>query len=126
MNLKLEVAVVGPTQAVDLKALVREKGEDWAVAAIVEGSIGYNDPASAKRVLTAFLQGETQYWSERCMCCFDYDLGKMMRYDLEGFLRQEESLPDKVERIIAFVRQWAKRDEGPLSTIGLLYPSLGL
>lgn len=75
---------------------------------------------------TLFLRGEAQYWSERCISCFDYDLGRMMRYDLEGFLRQEESLPDKVERIIAFVRQWAKRDEGPLSTIGLMYPSLGL
>lgn len=114
------------TDKIDLKALVQEKGEDWAVAAVVDGSIGYYDPRGARRVVKQFMAGETKCFSERCMCCYGSDLEKMMRFDLESFLYREKHSPENVAKVIAFVQQWAKLPEDPLSGIGLMYPTLGL
>ena len=120
------MVIATKTDQIDLKALIAEKGEDWAVAAVVDGSIGYYDPAGAQRVVKMFMAGETKCYSERCMCCYGNDLEKMMRADLEYFLQREQHSPTQVAVVLEFVKSWAKVDEGPFSMTGLMYPSLGL
>ncbi len=119
-------AIATKAEPLDLKALIAEKGEDWATAAVVDGSIGYYEPAGARRVVRMFMAGEKHCYSERCMCCYGNDLEKMMRADLEYFQRREQHSPDAVAKVLEFVKAWAKRPSDPLDTIGLMYPSLGL
>jgi len=123
----LVAAIVTKAEPLDIKAVIIEKGEDWATAAVVDGSIGYYEPAGARRVVQMFLNGEKHCYSERCMACFGNDLEKMMRADVEYFLRKEGYAPTSVAVIIEFVKRWAKSDDnGAFSITGMMYPSLGL
>jgi hypothetical protein len=110
----------------DLKALIEQKGEDWAVAAIVDGSIGYYTPLSARMVVKAFLKGATKCWSERCIACFKGDLEVMLMDDFQRFLHLEEIQPDRVPRILNYCKEWERVDTDPLSTISMLYPTLNI
>ena len=110
----------------DLKTLIQEKGEDWAVAAVVDGSIGYYSPVGARHVVQDFLAGHKQCCSERCLACFGGDMAKMVRNDLERFLYVEEHQPERAARVVAFCRQWERvENPGDISGIGLAYPTLG-
>ncbi len=51
----------------ELRNILKEKGMDWLVAAMVDGSIGYHTPQGAKQLIEGAMQGETKSWCERCM-----------------------------------------------------------
>jgi len=110
----------------DIARLLQEKGETWAVAAMIEGSIGYHSPQSAKRIIEDYKKGERQCWCERCMCCYGADLEKMILQDLTSFERMEKELPDRAKRIIAYCEAWEKvAANDMLNSVGLMYPGLG-
>ncbi len=64
-----------------LKEILQEKGEDWLIAALVDGSIGYHTPQGAKRLIESALQGETKDYCERCLAVYKGDLLRMIEYD---------------------------------------------
>ena len=109
----------------EVQEAINKKGTDWVVAAMVEGSIGYHSPGSARRLVKDYLEGRRTDYCERCMACFSCNLEKMIKYDIQTFERLEEILPAKAKRIIAFCKKMEDLDCIQQTTVGLLYPSLG-
>ena len=62
---------------VKLSTILEEKGMDWLVAALIEGSIGYHSPKHAKILVERAVAGEVKDYCERCVACFNCDLMKM-------------------------------------------------
>ncbi len=109
----------------DIARLLKEKGETWAVAAMVEGSIGYHAPDNARRLVKDYQGGRRQDWCERCLCCYGADLEKMILQDMLSFENMEKSLPERAKRIVDFCAQWEKvAPKDMLNAAGLMYPGL--
>ncbi len=111
---------------IDLKKVLDEKGMDWLVAAMVEGSIGYHSPPGARRLIEGALAGETKDYCERCLACFKGDLLQMIESDIEGMRCVEEKNPKKFKRVMDAVRQIASLDAQGQTAAGLMYPTMGI
>lgn len=105
---------------------IEEKGEDWVVAALFDGSLGYHTPSHARRLIRRFMEGHRKDWCERCLSVFDSKLDVMMYADITGFERVERRDPEKVRKLIEFVREVEKLDQVDQIGIGLMYPSMGV
>ena len=106
--------------------VIKEKGIEWTIAAMVEGSIGYHSPKHANSILRDFTNGKTKSYCERCSACFKEDLDAMLSYDIEIFLLLEERDPDKVQRIINFTKSISELSNEDQTTIGLAYPTTNI
>jgi len=111
---------------VELSTILEEKGMDWLVAALIEGSIGYHSPKHAKILINRAIAGELKDYCERCVACFNCDLMKMIERDVEIFERLESRDPQRSERIVSFSKQIAKLDEEGQSLVSLAYPTMGV
>jgi hypothetical protein len=107
-----------------LIAVIEEKGMSWVIAAMVEGSIGYHTPAHAKKLIEAFLNGEKENFCERCYCCYNANLEKMILSDVKSFECLEEYNPQKVERIIKYTEKMMGVDTMTAMTGSLMYPTM--
>jgi hypothetical protein len=109
---------------ISIEQVLKEKGEEWIVAAMVEGSIGYHSPQGAKQLIRDYINGKQFDACERCYCCYGGDLEAMILSDVERFLYLEKHNPKKVERIINFVKQTAKLSNIGQMTASMFYPTL--
>lgn len=82
---------------------LEEKGEDWLCAALVDGSIGYYTPASARIIVQEFKRGETESYSERCIALYRCNLLKEMIHDIRSFERRENYDKEGAQRLIRTV-----------------------
>jgi hypothetical protein len=105
-----------------LKTL-EEKGDDWVVAAMIAGSIGYHSVGDARILIEDIRNGRTADACERCIACFKGDLLSMVKYDIDGFKRVS---PAKVEHLVKTVQQLEKLSTVQQVTIGLMYPTAGV
>lgn len=105
-----------------LKTL-EEMGEEWVVAAMIEGSIGYHSPAHARRLIENIKKGETEDYCERCATCFKRDLLAMMKHDIDGFRHVSQA---KVERLLIAVQQLDRLSPVQQMTFSLMYPTAGV
>lgn len=87
--------------------VIKHKGEAWVIAALVDGSIGYYSPHSAKIALEDYQRGSNESWAERSMACFHCDLLKEILHDIKGFarLRTYENGPARQDLLIQFVQK---------------------
>jgi len=111
---------------VELSTILEEKGMDWLVAALIEGSIGYHSPKHAKILIERAVAGEVKDYCERCVACFNCDLMKMIERDVEIFERLEARDPQRSERIVNVAKQIASLDEEGQSLVSLAYPTMGV
>ncbi len=111
---------------VELSTILQEKGMDWLVAALIEGSIGYHSPKHAKILINRAITGELKDYCERCVSCFNCDLMKMIERDVEIFERLEARDPQRSERIVSFAKQISNLDEEGQSLVSLAYPTMGV
>ncbi len=111
---------------VELNTILEEKGMDWLIAALIEGSIGYHSPKHAKILIERAVAGEEKDYCERCMACFNCDLMKMIERDVEIFERLEERDTQRSERIVSVAKQIASLDEEGQSLVSLAYPTMGV
>ncbi len=104
-------------------SILEEKGEDWVVAAMVEGSIGYHSPAHARILINDIKDGRTTDACERCLAFFKGDLLAMVNHDIKGFSHVS---PAKVTRLVGAVK--GLEHAGPIQQIswGLMYPTAGV
>jgi len=102
---------------------LKEKGDDWVIAAMIEGSIGYHSVEDARILIQDIKNGRTTDACERCLSCFKGDLLAMVKYDIDGFKRVS---PAKVERLIKAVQQLEKLSTVQQVTFGLMYPTAGV
>jgi hypothetical protein len=107
-----------------IETTLQEKGKEWIIAAMVDGSVGYHDPEHAERLIRDYLNGIRESWCERCIACFDADLEKMILSDIEMFERLEQRDPEKTKRIIEFVQRLMKTDETTRMTVSMMYSTM--
>jgi hypothetical protein len=110
----------------ELKKLLKEKGMDWLIAAMVEGSIGYHSPKHAKRLIEDALNGQINDYCERCMACYGCDLLKMIESDIRDMKCLEEHVPTKFQRVIEAVKQITGLSAEDQVVVGLMYPTMGI
>lgn len=107
-----------------IEKVLKERGMNWLIAAMVEGSIGYHTPMHAKNDIQRYIDGQREEYCERCLSCFRGDLEEMILFDIRVFQSIEEINPEKAKRIIQFVEKSMKLDYISQETIGLLYPTI--
>lgn len=106
-----------------LKEIVKEKGMLWAIAAMVEGSIGYHSPKSAEIRIKALMEDRYVMGCERCSAVFGGDSIAELEYDFKYFKAVEERNPERVKKIMQIVEKVAKWSPEAQMAFGLLYPT---
>lgn len=105
---------------------LEEKGEDWVVAAMVEGSIGYHTPRHARLLIKRFREGEREDWCERCLAVFKRNLVRMIYHDIRVFESLEKRDPEKAKRIIELVKKVEGLKPEEQIAVGLGYPTMNI
>lgn len=110
-----------------INAIINDKGRAWVIAALIDGSIGYYCPTSADIFIKNLERGETKSFRERSMACFDADALEEFWHDIKYFLRAEETDPEKVKRLVAFVeRTQGKLSDSQSMAFSSLYPTANI
>jgi|GEM_PF-3449359 len=94
----------GPTRE-QLVKTVKERGKAWAIAALVDGSIGYHTVESAEQMINDLLAGKSLGGSERCMCCFHNDGVAEIAHDFRYFGGKDEYSKDRVRTLENYVKE---------------------
>ena len=109
----------------NIQKALDEKGDNYVIAALIEGSIGYHTHDHAKRIVADFRNGEEKCYCERAAALYNYDLLLMVDDDVRLMQRIEEFNPDRVKHLIAFTEATSKLDSEKQETLGLMFPTLG-
>ena len=110
-------------KVISIEQTLKEKGELWLIAAMIEGSIGYHSPEHAKQLIQDYMNGERTDSCERCYCCYGSDLEAMIMRDVEYFLYLEKHNPEKVARITEYAKQTINLSGIEQMTASMLYPT---
>lgn len=91
-----------------LKKIVEEKGMLWAMAAMVEGSIGYHSPKSAEIRIRQLMEDRCVQGCERSSAIFGGDSIEEIEHDFKVFQAVEEQDPERAKRIMQIVEKVSK------------------
>jgi hypothetical protein len=108
-----------------VKKIVEEKGLDWLITAMIHGSIGYHSYLSAKHMIHNVLKGKYA-GCERTSACFKGNPIKEILSDARCFEDIERRDPQRVKRILEFVKATSNLDWIQQTTLGLAYPTMGI
>jgi len=109
-----------------LKKIVEEKGKLWAIAAMVDGSIGYHSFTSAEIRIRELMEDRYVSGCERSFACFGGDSIEAIAHDFRYFKAVEERDPEKAKRIIEFVNKTSKMSHMGQWAISSLYPTMNI
>jgi hypothetical protein len=115
--------------------IVKKRGKAWAVAALVDGSIGYYSVENGAQIIEDLLAGRSLGGSERCMCCFKNDGVAEIDHDFHYFANKD-TYPEGVARVrllvnyvegVLRVNESCGRARGWLEqmTESMMYPTRG-
>jgi len=110
-------------KVISIEQTLKEKGELWLIAAMIEGSIGYHSPEHAKRLIRDYMNGKRNDGCERCYCCYGSNLQEMIMRDVEYFLYLEKHNQEKVERIMEYAKQTMNFSDIEQMTASMMYPT---
>lgn len=82
---------------------IKDKGENWVIAAMVDGSIGYYSPCIAARMLQKILKDGRSY-SERGMCCYGGDGLEEVSHDISCLRSIEARDQERVRQLVLYVQ----------------------
>lgn len=85
--------------------IVKERGKAWAIAALVDGSIGYHSVESAEQMIEDLVKGKRIIGCERTMCCFKNDGIAEIDHDLNYFAGKDGYAPDRVRLLVNYVKE---------------------
>jgi hypothetical protein len=108
-----------------VKEYVELKGMDWAVAALVDGSVGYYTYDRAKRFLEYVLKGRN-WFTERTMACFEANAAKEALHDFKYFEYVEKNDPEYVRRLIKVLKNTQGLNTIEAWTFSCMYPTMML
>jgi len=107
-----------------IRNTLAQRGRDWVIAAMVEGSLGYHTPADADLLISDLIErGRTRDWCERCLVCYGGDLVAMIHSDIVTFERLEKVNPHRARQVVDFVKKVKRISATQQQTLGLLYPT---
>lgn len=100
--------------------------EEWLIAAIVDGSVGYYSPQQARKLLNEWRSGKRKCFSERCMALYGCDLGRMLLSDFRKFehLHERGLTAPVLERVRAWLSVEESIDPATAMELSLMYPTL--
>ena len=99
-----------------------EHGEDWLLAALIEGSTGYYQPKSAMNgVVEPYKRGEEVCYSERAYACFRGDLIWMLWCDVDTFNMKDPAIQQQKLLYVKWARGHSDEAQDSLS---MLYPTM--
>ena len=106
-----------------VEQVIREKGEEYVIAALFVDSVGYWNPEAAKNQLEIWKRGHDTCAAERTICMFNYNFTEELCSAIQyfEFLSEEEK-----QKYINFVKQLSKLDHTSQITVGLMFPSGGI
>jgi hypothetical protein len=114
-----------PTQYLYIKTRVEKYGMLWAVAAAVDGSIGYYTYDIAKDLIESVLGGEP-FCSERTLACRHGDARYELALDLYCMEEATARDKEKVKYLMEFVKRLKGLDWVTSATISAIYPTLSI
>ena len=106
-----------------LSQAIKEHGEDWVAAAMVDGSIGYYSPRAAVSQIKS-IASTGRGAAERTIACFRGDVLSELQHDIERFVRIELDNPEHVAGLKSALTDMIGMDFGKSETLGLLYPTI--
>jgi len=108
-----------------IRKYVRDKGLEWVIGAVVDGSIGYHSYGSAKRLVEGVLANR-YVGCERTSCIFNGDASKEILRDIRLFEDLERRKPEKVKRILELVKKMKSLNMIQSWTLSMAYPTLNI
>ncbi len=108
-----------------IRKYVAERGLEWVIGAMVDGSIGYHSYWSAKHLIESVLANEYAC-SERTIAIFNGDPSKEILRDIRLFEDLERRNPEKVNRILKLVERMKSFDVIQEWTLSAAYPTLNI
>jgi hypothetical protein len=106
-----------------IRKCVNEKGLEWVIAAMVDGSVGYHSHSSAENLLKHVLAD--QFWvCERTTAMYKGDASEEILHDIRCFEALERVEPETVKRIVEFVKKTSNLDVIQSWTFSAMYPTL--
>jgi hypothetical protein len=105
-----------------VKEYVELKGMDWAIAALVHGSVGYHTYRSAKNLLESVLKGRN-WVCERTMACFEGNAAKEALHDFKCFEYLEKNDPEYVRRLVKIIKNTEGLNTVEGWTFSCMYPT---
>lgn len=109
----------------EIEELIKDLDEDWLIAALVEGSIGYYSPHSGMMTLHNMIN-EGDNYSERNMTVFHGNPVEELKSDIQHFKWIAQNNPAEAKRLIEFVR--ANKEDSDFArngTFSSMYPTRG-
>jgi hypothetical protein len=106
-----------------IRKAVADKGLEWVIAALVDGSIGYHTYHSAKNLIESVLANEFTS-CERTSACFNGDASAEILADIRYFEALEKRNPERVKRVVEFTRKMANLDTIQSWTLSAMYPTI--
>lgn len=100
---------------------LEEKGEEWVIASLVEGSCGYHTVRHAKRLIDDFKNGFETSGCERCLAIYNGDLLFMLWRDIDNFSKLPE---ERVKLVLQYVRAVKDLEDIKQIELGLMYPTM--
>ncbi|MFA7206305.1 MAG: hypothetical protein WC102_08260 [Saccharofermentanales bacterium] len=108
----------------EIDGALKNKGDDWVIAALIDGSIGYHTYNDAKRLIQSYKDGETEDWCERCMACYGCSLIHMMYSDVHRMFINEEHCPNLIAPLLNRVKSMSILNDSDSMMVSLAYPTL--
>jgi len=108
-----------------IRRYVRDKGLEWVIGALVDGSIGYHSYLSAKRLIDRVVANKFAL-CERTSAIFNGDASKEILWDIRLFEDLEKRNPDKVKRILELVKRMKSLNMIQSWTLSMAYPTLNI
>lgn len=105
-------------QVID-KAL-EEHGDEYVIAAMIHGSVGYYQPDSARVALNQYKKGFEVVYSERGSACFSGDMLWMLWSDVDQLNGMDE---EKRKQKLLYVKYASKYSGEGQDSLSMLYPT---
>lgn len=107
----------------DVLDLLKEKGDDWAIAAVIDGSLGYFSPKGAEILLEQVKENKDwTNFSERCYSLYAGNLLRMVSDDFGWFLEKEGFAPVEVDLKVKSIQALKKMTDMEAMQFGAFYP----
>jgi len=110
----------------ELVNIVKEKGLEWAIASMVDGSIGYYSPSNARQTIEQLVSGQRLWVCERTSACFKGDALAEIDRDFFCFIETEKRNPEKVKRIIEFCKAQMNLSTIEQWSLSSVYPTMNI
>jgi hypothetical protein len=104
-RLIIDPALMEKTRRAALTKTVHRKGREWAIAALIDASIGYYGVTSAANVIDQLLGGRRLWACERTWACYAGDPLAELEADFAFFKRKEDYAMDAVRDLVEYVKQ---------------------